>query len=105
MRLVSSAAYDDVALSVYVKVKALGARPEGCQAKAATIASYLGLSTASVERGLTLLSRPAPDAVIELRSDRRTSPSGRGTSAVPRPGRCARASAPRAAALQSPAWS
>ncbi|MEV8529277.1 hypothetical protein AB0451_34905 [Streptomyces sp. NPDC052000] len=84
MRLVSSAAYSDVALSVYVKVKALGARPEGCEAKAATIASYLGLSKASVERGLTLLSRPAPDGVIELRSERRTSPGGRGTSAVRR---------------------
>ncbi|MEE6269139.1 hypothetical protein V2E29_26325 [Streptomyces diastatochromogenes] len=84
MRLVSSAAYPDVALSVYVKVKALGARPEGCQAKAVTIASYLGLSKASVERGLTVLSRPAPDGVIELKSDRRTSPGGRGTSAVRR---------------------
>ncbi|MEV4872843.1 hypothetical protein [Streptomyces syringium] len=84
MRLVWSAAYQDVALSVYVKIKALGARPEGCQAKAATIASYLGLSTASVERGLTLLSRPAPDGVIELKSERRTLPGGRGTSAVRR---------------------
>ncbi|WP_327328709.1 hypothetical protein OG735_41320 (plasmid) [Streptomyces sp. NBC_01210] len=84
MRLVSSAAYADVALSVYVKVKALGARPEGCQAKASTIASYLGLSTSSVERGLTLLSRPAPDGVIELASVRRTLRGGRGTSAVRR---------------------
>lgn len=84
MRLVSSAIYPDVALSVYVKVKALGTRPEGCQAKALTIASYLGLSKASVERGLTLLSRPAPDGVIELKSERRTSPGGKGTSAVRR---------------------
>ncbi len=84
MRLVSSATYPDVALSVYVKVKALGARPEGCQARAATIASYLGLSKASVERGLTVLSRPAPDGVIELQSVRRTLPGGRGTSAVRR---------------------
>lgn len=82
MRLVSSAAYPDVALSVYVKVTALGARPEGCQARAATIASYLGLSKASVERGLTALSRPAPDGVIELRSEQRTLPGGRGTSAL-----------------------
>ncbi|RPK55899.1 hypothetical protein [Streptomyces sp. ADI95-17] len=84
MRLVSSPFYADVALSVYVKVKALGAREEGCQAKAATIASYLGLSKASVERGLTLLSRPAPDGVIELKSERRTLPGGMGTSAVRR---------------------
>ncbi|WP_328743593.1 hypothetical protein OG436_39365 (plasmid) [Streptomyces caniferus] len=81
MRLVSSAA-PDVALSVYVKVKALGARPEGCQARAETIASYLGLSKPSVERGLKALSRPASDGVIELRSQRRTMRGGRGTSAV-----------------------
>ncbi|WP_328884708.1 hypothetical protein [Streptomyces sp. NBC_00299] len=82
MRLVSSPYYQDVALSVYVKVKALGLRPEGCQAKSSTIASYLGLSKASVERGLALLSRPAPDGVIELTSERRTLPGGRGLSAL-----------------------
>lgn len=47
MRLVSSPHYQDVALSVYVKVKALGMRPEGCQAKSTTIASYLGMSPVS----------------------------------------------------------
>ncbi|MFJ2170381.1 hypothetical protein [Streptomyces griseofuscus] len=82
MRLVSSAAYADVALSVYVKVKALGLRPEGCQAKSSTIASYLGVSVASVERGMTQLCRPGPDGVVELFSDRRTLPGGTGTSAV-----------------------
>ncbi|MGW2393949.1 hypothetical protein ACWCYK_31325 [Streptomyces lydicamycinicus] len=81
MRLVSSSA-PDVALSVYVKVKALGARPEGCQARAETIASYLGLSKPSVERGLKALSHPASDGVVELRSERRTMRGGRGTSAV-----------------------
>ncbi|MFF7705353.1 hypothetical protein [Streptomyces lydicus] len=81
MRLVSSSA-PDVALSVYMKVKALAARPEGCQARAETIASYLGLSKPSVERGLTALSRPAPDGVVELRTDRRTLHGGRGTSAL-----------------------
>ncbi|MGW1617268.1 hypothetical protein ACWCQZ_49790 [Streptomyces sp. NPDC002285] len=82
MRLVSSAAYADVALSVYVKVKALGLRPEGCQAKSTTIASYLGMSPASVERGMTQLRRPGPDGVVELVSDRRTLPGGRGQSAL-----------------------
>ncbi|WP_409239398.1 hypothetical protein [Streptomyces sp. PA5.6] len=82
MRLVSSSAYADVALSVYVKVKALGLRPEGCQAKSTTIASYLGLSPASVERGMTQLRRPGPDGVVELFSNRRTLPGGTGTSAV-----------------------
>ncbi|MFI1502614.1 hypothetical protein [Streptomyces platensis] len=82
MRLVSSPAYPDIALSVYVKVKALGARPEGCQARSATIASYLGLSVASVERGLTMLSRPAPDGVIELETQRRTLPGGQSLSAL-----------------------
>ncbi|MGW3269066.1 hypothetical protein [Streptomyces sp. NPDC001056] len=82
MRLVSSAAYADVALSVYVKVKALGLRPEGCQAKSSTIASYLGMSVASVERGMTQLRRPGPDGVVELVSNRRTLPGGTGTSAL-----------------------
>lgn len=51
MRLVSSPDYPDIALSVYVKVAALGARPEGCTARTSTIAAYLGVSKASVERG------------------------------------------------------
>ncbi|WP_329391475.1 hypothetical protein OG625_40080 (plasmid) [Streptomyces sp. NBC_01351] len=82
MRLVSSPFYADVALSVYVKVKALGARPEGCQARSATIASYLGLSVASVERGMTQLTRPGLDGVVELWSTRRTLPGGKGESAL-----------------------
>ncbi|WP_329202837.1 MULTISPECIES: hypothetical protein [unclassified Streptomyces] len=82
MRLVWSPAYQDVSLSVYVKVKALASRPEGCQAKTETIASYLGLSAASVERGMTQLRRPGPDGVVELRSARRTLPGGMGQSAV-----------------------
>ncbi|MER5483517.1 hypothetical protein ABT024_09875 [Streptomyces sp. NPDC002812] len=82
MRLVLSSAYADVALSVYMKVKALGQRPEGCQAKSATLAAYLGLSKASVERGLTALMRPAVDGVVELVARRRTLRSGRGTSAL-----------------------
>ena len=82
MRLVVSPHYQDVALSVYVKVKALGLRPEGCQAKSVTIASYLGLSPASVERGMTQLRRPGPDGVVELVSERRALPGGRGLSAL-----------------------
>jgi hypothetical protein len=83
LRLVVSACYPDVALSVYVKVAALGARPQGCEAKAVTLAGYLGMSTASVERGLTALSRPH-DGVVELGTVRRTLAGGRGTSAVRR---------------------
>ena len=82
MRLVAAPDYQDVALSVYVKVKALASRPEGCQARSATIASYLGISRASAERGMTQLSRPGPGGVVELRSVRRTLPGGRGQSAV-----------------------
>lgn len=82
MRLLWSPYYQDVALSVYVKVKALASRPEGCQARTETIASYLGLSAASVERGMTQLRRPGPDGVVELRSERRTLPGGQGQSAV-----------------------
>ncbi|MFD9821352.1 hypothetical protein ACFWW0_20975, partial [Streptomyces violascens] len=60
MRLVSSPFYADVALSVYVKVKALGARPEGCEAKAATIAAYVGVAKSAVERGVALVLRAGP---------------------------------------------
>lgn len=82
MRLVSSPFYADVALSVYVKVAALAARPEGCTARSSTIASYLGLSVSSVERGMTQLSRRGPDGVVELWSKRRTLSGGKGESAL-----------------------
>jgi len=82
-RLVACADYPDVALSVYIKVAGLGLRAEGCQAKAPTLARYLGLSTASVERGLTALSRPT-GGVVELETERRTYPGGEGASAIRR---------------------
>ncbi|MFD3720125.1 hypothetical protein [Streptomyces sp. NPDC058674] len=82
MRLVSLPFYSDVALSVYMKVAALAARPEGCDARSVRIASYLGLSVASVERGMKELTRPGPDGVVELRSVRRTLPGGKGQSAL-----------------------
>ncbi len=81
MRLITSAYYADVAVSVYVKIAALALRPEGCTAATATIAAYLGLSTSSVERGMTQLKRPGPDGVVELSSTRRSLPGGCGTSA------------------------
>ncbi|MEU5921278.1 hypothetical protein [Streptomyces sp. NPDC047141] len=82
MRLVESPHYTDAALSVYIKVKALGLRPEGCTAGIATLASYLGLSASTVQRGLAQLRSPAPDGVIELPDSRRRSlPGGRGTTA------------------------
>jgi hypothetical protein len=85
-RLVASAAYPDVALSVYVKIAALQARleTEGCEAKTETLAGYLGVSKASVERGLTALRQPGPSGEPDLKTRRRTLPSGRGTSAVRR---------------------
>ncbi|MFD8023518.1 hypothetical protein ACFV6G_24220 [Streptomyces lavendulae] len=82
MRLVSSPFYADVALSVYVKVAALAAREEGCEARSARIASFLGLSVASVERGMKELTRPGPDGFVELWSIRRTLPGGKGQSAL-----------------------
>lgn len=82
MRLVESPHYTDAALSVYIKVKALGLRPEGCTAGVATLASYLNLSVSTVQRGLAQLRTPAPDGVIELPdSKRRSLPGGRGTTA------------------------
>ncbi|MEV8528720.1 hypothetical protein AB0451_31965 [Streptomyces sp. NPDC052000] len=81
--LVESAFYADVALAVYMKVKALGQRPEGCTAGAATLASYLKMSTSSVERGLAQLRSPRPeDGVVELpENTRRSLPGGTGTTA------------------------
>ncbi|RLU82066.1 hypothetical protein CTZ27_31455 [Streptomyces griseocarneus] len=84
MRLVATPHYADVAVSVYVKIAALASRPEGCTAATVTIAGYLGLSKSSVERGMTQLTRPGPDGVIELSSRRRSLPGGDGTSALRR---------------------
>lgn len=81
-RLVESPFYSDVALTVYIKIKALGRRPEGCTAGTARLAEYLGMSKASVERGIALLRRPAPDGVVELpQNTRRSLPGGSGTTA------------------------
>ncbi|EFE72492.1 conserved hypothetical protein [Streptomyces viridosporus ATCC 14672] len=85
MRLVESPHYTDAALSVYIKVKALGLRAEGCTAGIATLASYLGLSPSTVQRGLAQLRAPAPDGIVELPDSRRRSlPGGQGTTAVRR---------------------
>ncbi|QCX82170.1 hypothetical protein C9F11_42950 (plasmid) [Streptomyces sp. YIM 121038] len=82
MRLVESAHYADVALAVYMKIKALARREEGCTAGATVLASYLGLSRSSVERGIAQLRRPGPDGVIELPvNQRRSLPGGSGTTA------------------------
>ncbi|MFJ8747563.1 hypothetical protein ACIRL2_50590 [Embleya sp. NPDC127516] len=84
MRVVELEFYPDVSLSSYVKISALGARPQGCEAKTATIAKYLGLSEGSLERGLAKLTAPGPDGVVEVSTVRRTRPGGRGMSAVRR---------------------
>ncbi|MCY0937360.1 hypothetical protein [Streptomyces sp. H34-S4] len=85
MRLIESPFYSDAAVSVYVKAKALGLRPEGCTAGVGTMASYLGLSNGTVERGLHDLRAVAPDGITELpESIRRTKPGGTGTTAVRR---------------------
>ncbi|MGV2917367.1 hypothetical protein [Streptomyces alfalfae] len=84
LRLVTNPHYADVAVTTYVKIAALASRPEGCTAATATIAEYVGLSKASVERGMTQLMRPGPDRVVELSSTRRSLPGGCGTSAVRR---------------------
>lgn len=81
-RLIASECYSDIALSVYMKLKALGQRPEGCTAGTTTLATYLGVSKSSVERGLTQLRRPATDGIVELQeSTRRSLPGGTGTTA------------------------
>ncbi|WP_137991220.1 hypothetical protein [Streptomyces vilmorinianum] len=84
-RVVASSHYSDAALAVYVKVAALGARPEGCTASVEYLVGLLGMSRSGVERALTQLMRPAPDDdVAELTSYRRTHPGGMGTTAVRR---------------------
>ncbi|MYS44079.1 hypothetical protein GTY23_23170 [Streptomyces sp. SID5998] len=82
LRLVVGAQYPDAALSTYVKVKALALRPEGCTARVATLATYLGMSKSSVERGLRPLRTPDPiDGLVELPTTRRTRRGGTGDSA------------------------
>ena len=82
LRLVVGAQYPDAALSVYVKIAALALRPEGCTARVATLAAYLGMSKSAVERGLRPLAQADPvDGVIEVPTVRRTLPGARGESA------------------------
>ncbi|MEU2780576.1 hypothetical protein [Streptomyces sp. NPDC007110] len=82
LRLVVGAQYPDAALSVYVKIAALALRPEGCTARVATLATYLGMSKSAVERGLKALRNPdTVDGVTEIPTLRRTLPGGRGESA------------------------
>ncbi|MEU2181504.1 hypothetical protein [Streptomyces thermolilacinus] len=82
LRLVVGAQYGDAALSAYVKVAALALRPEGCTARVATLAEYLGLPKRTVERGLQDLTRPDPvDGVVEVITTRRTKRGGTGDSA------------------------
>ncbi|MFE4649315.1 hypothetical protein [Streptomyces sp. NPDC056707] len=57
-------------------------RPEGCTAKVATLAEYLGLSKSEAERGLRALATPDDvDGLAEVLTTRRTLPGGRGQSA------------------------
>ncbi|MCX4993807.1 hypothetical protein [Streptomyces longwoodensis] len=82
LRLVVGAQYPDVALSTYVKVKALALRPEGCRAKVVTLAGYLGMSKSSLERGLRPLRNPDPvDGLVEIPTARKTARGGTGESA------------------------
>lgn len=82
MRLIDLAHYSDVACKLYIKLKALALRPEGCTAGVRKLALYTGLSVSSVERGLRELRLPGPDGVVELpENTRRTLPGGRGTTA------------------------
>ncbi|MEV1020677.1 hypothetical protein [Streptomyces sp. NPDC050264] len=82
LRLVMGAQYGDAALSAYVKVAALALRPEGCTARVATLAAYLGMSKSAVERGLRDLRNPDEvDGLVEVPTIRRTLPGGRGESA------------------------
>lgn len=57
-------------------------RTDGCTAKVAVIAEYLGLSKSEVERALKQLANPDEiDGLVEVLTTRRTLPGGRGQSA------------------------
>ncbi|MFD7860948.1 hypothetical protein [Streptomyces sp. NPDC059783] len=82
LRLVVGAQFRDSALSVYIKIAALAMRPEGCTAKVATLAEYIGLSKSETERGLRALTTPDDvGGLVEVLTTRRTLPGGRGQSA------------------------
>ncbi|MFC8658486.1 hypothetical protein ACFUCT_25265 [Streptomyces parvus] len=76
------AQYGDAALSVYIKIAALGMRPEGCRARVATLAEYLSLSKSAVERALTQLTTVGGDGIAEVTTERKTSRDGEGESAL-----------------------
>ncbi|MFD8437417.1 hypothetical protein ACFV2I_20245 [Streptomyces microflavus] len=82
LRLVVGAQYGDAALSVYIKIAALGIRPEGCRARVATLAEYLSLSKSAVERALTQLTTAGSDGIAEVTTERKTSRDGEGESAL-----------------------
>ncbi|MFE2340207.1 helix-turn-helix domain-containing protein [Streptomyces sp. NPDC059431] len=85
LRLILAAFYSDATIRVYIKIAALAMRPEGCTASVATIAAYLNVSTATVERALRELRAIAPDGIVELsESTRRTKRGGTGTTALRR---------------------
>src|ERR1041385_2557873 len=82
LRLVVGAQYPDAALSTYVKIAALALRPEGCRAKVAVIAEYLGMSKSAVERGLKpLIREDMVDGLVEVPTVRKTASGGTGESA------------------------
>ncbi|OII63796.1 hypothetical protein BJP40_02640 [Streptomyces sp. CC53] len=82
LRLVVGGQYSDAALAVYIKVAALALRAEGCTARVATLAEYLGMSKSAVERALRQLARPdSVDGVVEVLTTRRTRRGGTGDSA------------------------
>ncbi|WP_406365209.1 hypothetical protein [Streptomyces sp. NBC_00645] len=115
LRLVVGSQYGDAALAVYVKIAGLSLRPEGCTARVATLAEYLGMSKSAVERALKQLARPDDvDGLVEVPTRRRTYKDGRGQSAeryvrpltdgelwVRIPVRAAEALAPRLLRLQA----
>ncbi|MFJ8760802.1 hypothetical protein [Streptomyces cyaneofuscatus] len=82
LRLVVGGQYGDAALAVYIKIAALGMRPEGCRARVATLAEYLSLSKSAVERALTQLTTAGSDGIAEVSTERKTSRDGEGESAL-----------------------
>ncbi|MEU7331381.1 hypothetical protein [Streptomyces parvus] len=82
LRLVVGGQYSDAALNVYIKIAALGIRPEGCRARVKTLAEYLSLSKTQVERALTQLTTAGTDGIAEIVTERKTSRDGEGESAL-----------------------
>ncbi|MFJ5785514.1 hypothetical protein [Streptomyces hydrogenans] len=82
MDLVFDPFFPDLALTLYVKVKALGVRVEGCTASVGRLAEYIGMSPRSVHRGMAALTSTEGGRTPHIDTRRRTKSGGTGQTAL-----------------------